>query len=69
MLKNGQNGIKKKQKDGLESFDDIQHYAKIGFDSIPKEEWDLFKWAGLEVEDISLYEKETALCSVSKKRF
>ncbi|MBM7704663.1 nitrite/sulfite reductase [Metabacillus iocasae] len=41
---------KKLEKDGLEIFNDIPHYAKNGFSSIPKEEWDLFKWAGLYLQ-------------------
>jgi ferredoxin-nitrite reductase len=42
--------IRKLQKDGLKIFDDIPHYAKNGFSSIPKEEWDMFKWAGLYLQ-------------------
>ncbi|WP_026676525.1 nitrite/sulfite reductase [Fictibacillus gelatini] len=42
--------LKKLEKDGLEIFEDIPAYAKNGFDSIPKEEWDLFKWAGLYLQ-------------------
>jgi ferredoxin-nitrite reductase len=42
--------IKKLKKDGLEIFNDIPYYAKHGFDSIPKEEWDSFKWAGLYLQ-------------------
>ncbi|MGE6379437.1 hypothetical protein [Peribacillus muralis] len=38
--------IRKLEKDGLAIFDDIAHYATNGFESIPKEEWDMFKWAG-----------------------
>ncbi|WP_028400399.1 nitrite/sulfite reductase [Ectobacillus panaciterrae] len=41
---------KKLQKDGLEIFKDIPYYAENGFDSIPKDEWDLFKWAGLYLQ-------------------
>ncbi len=41
---------KKLKKDGLEIFKDIPYYAEHGFDSIPKEEWDLFKWAGLYLQ-------------------
>ncbi|WP_163099838.1 nitrite/sulfite reductase [Peribacillus alkalitolerans] len=37
-------------KDGLSIFDDIPHYAKNGFSSIPEEEWDKFKWAGLYLQ-------------------
>ncbi|MDQ7863164.1 hypothetical protein RCO48_25325 [Peribacillus frigoritolerans] len=38
------------EKDGLKIFDDIPHYAAKGFDSIPKEKWDMFKWAGLYLQ-------------------
>lgn len=41
---------KKLEKDGLKIFEDIPRYAKEGFASIPKEEWDLFKWAGLYLQ-------------------
>ncbi|RLQ95886.1 nitrite/sulfite reductase [Falsibacillus albus] len=41
---------KKLEKDGLEIFNDIPNYAKYGFSSIPKEEWDSFKWAGLYLQ-------------------
>ncbi len=37
-------------KDGLEIFNDIPYYAENGFESIPKEEWDAFKWAGLYLQ-------------------
>ncbi|WLR43589.1 nitrite/sulfite reductase [Bacillus carboniphilus] len=40
----------KLKKDGLEIYNDIPKYAKEGFDSIPKEEWDLFKYAGLYLQ-------------------
>lgn len=40
----------KLQKDGLEIFNDIPYYAENGFESIPKEEWDAFKWAGLYLQ-------------------
>ncbi len=36
----------KLEQDGLKIFDDIPYYAENGFDSIPKEKWDMFKWAG-----------------------
>ncbi|SFA51212.1 ferredoxin-nitrite reductase [Parageobacillus thermantarcticus] len=42
--------LKKLKKDGLKIFDDIPYYAKHGFSSIPQEEWDLFKWAGLYLQ-------------------
>lgn len=42
--------IKKLKKDGLEIFNDIPYYAANGFSSIPKEEWDSFKWAGLYLQ-------------------
>ncbi|WP_460291934.1 hypothetical protein, partial [Bacillus cereus] len=42
--------IASKQKDGLEIFNDIPYYAENGFESIPKEEWDAFKWAGLYLQ-------------------
>lgn len=41
---------KKLEKDGLEIFKAILYYAENGFDSIPKEEWDSFKWAGLYLQ-------------------
>ncbi|MBO9128342.1 nitrite/sulfite reductase [Bacillus sp. 165] len=41
---------KKLEKDGLEIYKDIPYYAEYGFDSIPKEEWDSFKWAGLYLQ-------------------
>ncbi|EJS75217.1 nitrite/sulfite reductase [Bacillus cereus] len=40
----------KLEKDGLEIFNDIPYYAENGFASIPKEEWDAFKWAGLYLQ-------------------
>ncbi|MED0964938.1 nitrite/sulfite reductase [Bacillus paramycoides] len=40
----------KLKKDGLEIFNDIPYYAENGFESIPKEEWDSFKWAGLYLQ-------------------
>ncbi|MGH0540239.1 nitrite/sulfite reductase [Bacillus cereus] len=40
----------KLKKDGLEIFNDIPYYAENGFKSIPKEEWDAFKWAGLYLQ-------------------
>jgi ferredoxin-nitrite reductase len=42
--------LKKLKKDGLKIFEDIPYYAKHGFESIPQEEWDLFKWAGLYLQ-------------------
>ncbi|WP_042346188.1 nitrite/sulfite reductase [Bacillus massiliigorillae] len=41
---------KKLLKDGLRIFDDIPKYAQNGFESIPKEDWDSFKWAGLYLQ-------------------
>lgn len=41
---------KKLIKDGLRIFDDIPTYAENGFSSIPKEDWDSFKWAGLYLQ-------------------
>ncbi|UOY93238.1 nitrite/sulfite reductase [Ectobacillus sp. JY-23] len=41
---------KKLVKDGLEIYKDIPYYAENGFDSIPKEQWDMFKWAGLYLQ-------------------
>ncbi|WP_139492077.1 nitrite/sulfite reductase [Brevibacillus dissolubilis] len=35
------------QKDGLDIIEDIQQYAKTGFESIPAEAFTLFKWAGV----------------------
>nr|WP_221301837.1 nitrite/sulfite reductase [Texcoconibacillus texcoconensis] len=40
----------KLEKDGLDILDDIPYYARNGFDSIPKEEWSFFKWAGLYLQ-------------------
>ncbi|MDD1368194.1 nitrite/sulfite reductase, partial [Bacillus sp. MHSD17] len=42
--------LNKLKKDGLEIFNDIPYYAENGFESIPKEEWDSFKWAGLYLQ-------------------
>ncbi|MDQ0214033.1 ferredoxin-nitrite reductase [Oikeobacillus pervagus] len=42
--------LKKLEKDGLEVLKDIPYYAENGFSSIPKEEWDSFKWAGLYLQ-------------------
>jgi len=42
--------ILKLQKDGLEILKEIDKYAKEGFHSIPKEEWNLFKWAGMYLQ-------------------
>ncbi|WP_174727917.1 nitrite/sulfite reductase [Mesobacillus harenae] len=37
-------------KDGLRVIEDIPYYAEHGFDSIPQDQWDLFKWAGLYLQ-------------------
>jgi len=74
--------LKKLEKDGLEILKDIPKYAKSGFQSIPKEEWDLFKWAGLYLQrpkedgyfmmrvkvpsGILNYEQVTTLASICK---
>ncbi|MCM3760413.1 nitrite/sulfite reductase [Alkalihalobacillus oceani] len=42
--------LRKLEKDGLEILQDIERYAKEGFESIPKEDWSLFKWAGLYLQ-------------------
>lgn len=42
--------LAKLDKDGLEILKDIPKYAQSGFESIPKEQWDLFKWAGLYLQ-------------------
>lgn len=42
--------IAKLEKDGLEILKDIPYYAENGFGSIPKDQWDLFKWAGLYLQ-------------------
>ncbi|GMB09263.1 nitrite/sulfite reductase [Thermolongibacillus altinsuensis] len=42
--------LKKLKKDGLKIFEDIPRYAKSGFASIPEEDFDLFKWAGLYLQ-------------------
>ncbi|QKG83943.1 nitrite/sulfite reductase [Kroppenstedtia pulmonis] len=41
---------KKLQQDGLDIFREISRYAREGFDSIPKEQWSMFKWAGLYLQ-------------------
>ncbi|PGM52636.1 ferredoxin--nitrite reductase [Bacillus sp. AFS053548] len=45
-LKLNETEKKKLVKDGLKIYDDIPYYAENGFESIPKDQWDLFKWAG-----------------------
>ncbi|SDW96929.1 ferredoxin-nitrite reductase [Marininema mesophilum] len=40
----------KLEYDGLEILKDIPRYAEGGFDSIPKERWPMFKWAGLYLQ-------------------
>ncbi|WP_096440073.1 nitrite/sulfite reductase [Alteribacter populi] len=40
----------KLEKDGLDILDDIPKYAKEGFESIPKDQWSRFKWAGLYLQ-------------------
>ncbi|RNA67456.1 nitrite/sulfite reductase [Alteribacter keqinensis] len=40
----------KLQKDGLDILEDIPRYAEEGFESIPKDQWSLFKWAGLYLQ-------------------
>ncbi len=40
----------KLKMDGLEIFQKIPEYARSGFASIPKEEWPMFKWAGLYLQ-------------------
>lgn len=42
--------VRKLEKDGLEILDDIETYARQGFSSIPKDQWDYFKWAGLYLQ-------------------
>lgn len=42
--------LAKLEKDGLKIYEDIPQYAKNGFTSIPKDQWDLFKWAGLYLQ-------------------
>lgn len=42
--------LAKLEKDGLDILNDIPQYAKDGFESIPKERWDYFKWAGLYLQ-------------------
>lgn len=37
----------KKKKDGLDILPDIMRYAKTGFDTIPEEDFALFRWFGL----------------------
>ncbi len=40
----------KLEQDGLKIFEEIPYYAEHGFQSIPREKWDLFKWAGLYLQ-------------------
>ncbi|WP_078552979.1 nitrite/sulfite reductase [Bacillus alkalicellulosilyticus] len=42
--------LKKLEKDGLDILKDIEKYAKEGFESIPQEDWSLFKWAGMYLQ-------------------
>jgi ferredoxin-nitrite reductase len=42
--------LAKLDKDGLEILNDIPTYAVNGFNSIPTDQWDLFKWAGLYLQ-------------------
>lgn len=42
--------LRKLEKDGLDILQDIEKYAQSGFASIPKEDWGLFKWAGLYLQ-------------------
>ncbi|OIJ15720.1 ferredoxin--nitrite reductase [Anaerobacillus arseniciselenatis] len=42
--------LHKLEKDGLDILNDIDHYAKEGFESIPQELWGHFKWAGLYLQ-------------------
>ncbi|MGG4265141.1 nitrite/sulfite reductase [Peribacillus simplex] len=74
--------IRKLEKDGLKIFADIPHYAANGFESIPKEEWDMFKWAGLYLQrpkeagywmmrvvipgGILTYDQQVALANIAK---
>jgi len=37
----------KAQQDGLDIWSDIEKWAVAGYDSIPPEKFDLFKWYGL----------------------
>lgn len=42
--------LHKLEKDGLDILNDIERYAREGFQSIPKEEWSHFKWAGMYLQ-------------------
>ncbi|OMP67243.1 nitrite/sulfite reductase [Domibacillus epiphyticus] len=42
--------LQKIERDWLEIFNDIKGYSQGGFDSIPKDQWDGFKWAGLYLQ-------------------
>ncbi|MFB5663335.1 nitrite/sulfite reductase [Alteribacillus sp. HJP-4] len=42
--------LRKLDRDGLDILNDIEYYAANGFDSIPKEDWPTFKWAGLYLQ-------------------
>lgn len=44
------NEINKLAKDGLSIFADIPNYAESGFESIPKDQYMYFKYAGLTVQ-------------------
>ncbi|TGA99928.1 nitrite/sulfite reductase [Sporolactobacillus shoreae] len=44
------NEINKLKKDGLSIFEDIPKYARDGFESIPKDQYMYFKYAGLTVQ-------------------
>lgn len=39
--------LQKLEKDGLDILDDIARYAKLGYESIPEDDFALFKWAGV----------------------
>ena len=47
MAKEAKQEAIKRAKDGLDVWDDIQQYAKTGFDSIDKDDFERFKWYGL----------------------
>jgi ferredoxin-nitrite reductase len=74
--------LRKLEKDPIRIFEDIPFYAQNGFSSIPKEEWDMFKWAGLYLQKpkedgyfmmrvcipngIQTYEQTVALAEIAK---
>jgi ferredoxin-nitrite reductase len=77
-----QSELRKLKRDPIHIFEDIPYYAEHGFSSIPKEEWDMFKWAGMYLQKpkedgyfmmrvcipsgIQTYEQTVALAEIAK---